>query len=233
MTFVSYAQNFEDVMLWRCFGHLRNGFYVDIGAWDPIVDSVTKSFYDNGWTGLNIEPNKNAFLKIQSERPLDTNIQIAIGETSGSMDFWFLPSASGMSTGNKNYADQHKEAGFEVNLMSVEVRTLKEVCEEFVTSPIHFMKIDVEGLEKQVLKSADFDVFRPMVLVIESNEPMSTVENFIQWEYILTDNNYQFCYADGLNRFYLANEASDLFVHFKYPPNVFDNFILRTDSRMG
>jgi hypothetical protein len=40
----SYAQNFEDVMLWRALGHIENGFYIDIGAFDPSVDSVGKGF---------------------------------------------------------------------------------------------------------------------------------------------------------------------------------------------
>ena len=35
MTFVSYAQNGEDVVLWRALSHVENGFYVDVGAADP------------------------------------------------------------------------------------------------------------------------------------------------------------------------------------------------------
>ena len=51
MSFVSYAQNFEDVMLWRALKHVENGFYVDIGAQDPLVDSVSLAFYEHGWQG--------------------------------------------------------------------------------------------------------------------------------------------------------------------------------------
>jgi hypothetical protein len=42
--FVSYAQNFEDVMLWRAFRDVEQGFYVDLGAQDPLVDSVSLAF---------------------------------------------------------------------------------------------------------------------------------------------------------------------------------------------
>ena len=52
MSFVSYAQNFEDVMLWRALKHIDCGFYIDVGAQDPVIDSVTKSFYDHGWRGV-------------------------------------------------------------------------------------------------------------------------------------------------------------------------------------
>ena len=56
MTFISYAQNLEDVLLWRALGHIKNGFYIDVGANHPEWDSVTKHFYDLGWRGVNIEP---------------------------------------------------------------------------------------------------------------------------------------------------------------------------------
>ena len=54
MTFVSYAQNFEDVMLHRALNHVVRGFYIDVGAADPEALSVTKAFYDNGWHGINV-----------------------------------------------------------------------------------------------------------------------------------------------------------------------------------
>ena len=44
--FISYAQNFEDVILWRALNHVENGFYVDVGAMDPTEHSVTKAFYN-------------------------------------------------------------------------------------------------------------------------------------------------------------------------------------------
>ena len=53
---VSYAQNHEDVLLRRVFPDEPNGFYIDVGANDPVRDSVTKHFYDRGWHGINIEP---------------------------------------------------------------------------------------------------------------------------------------------------------------------------------
>ena len=56
MRFISYAQNNEDVLLWRALGHVRDGFYIDVGANDPVEHSVTKAFYDAGWRGISIEP---------------------------------------------------------------------------------------------------------------------------------------------------------------------------------
>lgn len=54
---VSYAQNFEGVMLRRALQGVQRGFYLGLGAQDPVEDSVTKHFYDGGWRVMNIEPN--------------------------------------------------------------------------------------------------------------------------------------------------------------------------------
>ena len=56
--FISYAQNFEDVILWRALKHVENGFYIDIGAQDPVIDSVSRGFYEKGWRGLHVEPTR-------------------------------------------------------------------------------------------------------------------------------------------------------------------------------
>lgn len=51
--FISYAQNFEDVMLWRALKHVKNGLYIDIGAHDPVICSVSLAFYERGWRGVH------------------------------------------------------------------------------------------------------------------------------------------------------------------------------------
>ena len=230
MQFTSYAQNFEDVMLWRCFKDLQEGFYIDVGAQDPEADSVTKLFYDKGWTGLNIEPALFAYEKLAAERPRDINLQIAVGEKNGTLDIWQFVH-TGLSTAVKNFADRHISAGLVSTTTSVEMRTLESICNQYVDSTIHFMKIDVEGFERQVIEGANFLKYRPLVLVIEATEPNSQIENYQDWEHIILRNNYLHCYSDGLNRFYLSSEASHFAKHFEYPPNVFDDFILSSGKQ--
>ena len=75
--FISYAQNMEDVLLWRCFKDLENGTYIDVGANDPSEDSVTKAFYDRGWSGINIEPIQRHHDDLTAQRPRDINLRVA------------------------------------------------------------------------------------------------------------------------------------------------------------
>ena len=76
MTFVSYAQNFEDVILWRALKHVKEGFYVDIGAQDPVINSVSLAFYEHGWRGVHVEPHSGyagQTAKCAAGRSRDTN----------------------------------------------------------------------------------------------------------------------------------------------------------------
>jgi hypothetical protein len=61
-----------------------------------------------------------------------------------------------------------------------------------------------------VLAGNDWRVVRPRVVVIEAVAPGSMAEAHAAWEPILLANGYGFVFFDGLNRFYLAEEASDL-----------------------
>ncbi|HHF7374746.1 FkbM family methyltransferase [Legionella bozemanae] len=226
MNFVSYAQNFEDVMLWRALKHIKNGFYVDVGANDPTHDSVTRAFYEKGWAGINIEPVSEWFQKLKKERHRDINLQVAAGERQGEIFFYELPN-TGLSTTNKAIAEKHEiEQGYTKIERKVPVMTLTEIICEHQIKQIHFLKIDVEGAEKKVLEGLDFAKIRPWIVLVESTLPNTQIEDFIEWETLLLNAEYDYVYFDGLNRFYIAKEHDDLSHHFKTPPNYFDGFLM-------
>jgi hypothetical protein len=77
---ISYAQNFEDVLLNPVFKDRTSGFYIDVGAMDPVVTSVTKTFYDRSWHGVNIEPGPAYHQSLIRERRRDVNLDVAVDE---------------------------------------------------------------------------------------------------------------------------------------------------------
>ena len=224
--FVSYAQNFEDVMLWRCLKDVEKGFYIDVGANDPVVGSVTKGFYDAGWNGINIEPASQWFEKLQNERPKNINLQMAAGAEQGRVQFYEIPD-TGLSTLDKVLADHHKnDLGFKVVESTVLIDTLSKMISQHHKGSIHFLKIDVEGSEEQVIQGIDFSIMRPWIIVVESTLPLTQVESFKGWEPILFSAGYDCVYFDGLNRFYVANEHIEIKEKFNSPPNIWDDFVL-------
>jgi len=225
MSFVSYAQNFEDVMLWRALKSVEKGFYVDVGANDPIIDSVTHAFYLRGWRGINIEPIASHFLDLQKSHPEDINLQIAISDHDGFLTL-YETEVRGLSSASLSIANQHKEAGISIVSYDVPTTTLTKIIEEYAPQDVHFLKVDVEGLEEQVLKGLNFKRYRPWILIIEATLPNSQIKSYAGWDSYLNDMNYIFVYFDGLNRFYLAQEHKTLNSAFEVPPNVFDHFEL-------
>ena len=229
MAFVSYAQNFEDVMLWRALKHVSNGFYIDVGANHPTLYSVTRAFYERGWHGVNIEPVKHFCDRLVAERARDINLNVAVGERSGVAPF-FNVLDSGLATLNSSIAENYLSDGWSLETIEAQVVMLSSICRDFAPADIHFLKIDVEGAEREALAGMDFGAYRPWILVVEATMPNSMQTAHESWEPIVLAASYRFVYFDGLNRYYVANEHDELVAAFAAPPNVFDGFILNADQ---
>jgi FkbM family methyltransferase len=225
MSLISYAQNFEDIMLWRALKEVKSGFYIDIGAHSDREGSVTKLFYDKSWHGINIEPIKEVYENLNIKRLRDINLNICIGAYNGSLELYDIR-PTGLATANIEIANSYKEKGYTYKVNTVPVKTLSSIWEEYVDTEVHFLKIDVEGFEKEVLEGTNLRSCRPWIIVIEATHPNSPISVHKQWEEQLLDSDYIFVYFDGLNRFYIAKEHEYLEKYFKVPPNFFDNFAL-------
>jgi FkbM family methyltransferase len=223
MTFISYAQNFEDVMLFRALKGIEKGFYIDIGAQDPVFDSVTKAFYERGWRGINIEPVQQWFQKLVADRPEDINLRLAAWSTAENLRF-FEVQDTGMSTADADIARRHAEQGLPVREYEIPARPLDAICAEFGVKKVHFLKIDAEGAEAHVLGGISLVDIRPWIILVEATEPNSQITTHGEWEHLLTERGYDFAYFDGLNRFYVAEEQAILKNAFSLPPNYFDYY---------
>ena len=223
--FISYAQNFEDVILNRVFGAQTSGFYIDIGAQHPENDSVTKAFYARGWRGINIEPVQQYYELLQQARKRDLNLNFAIGKAESTLEFYELE-GTGLSTFDRQTALEIADKDdYKIISDRVPVKTLADVCQQYVTEQIDFLKIDVEGWEENVILGHDWEQFRPIVVLLEATIPNSPVRTQTNIRQILESEDYEYVYFDGLNDYYLAAEHNHLKEHFQTPPNVFDKFV--------
>lgn len=228
---ISYAQNFEDVILARVFRERNTGFYIDVGAMDPVEGSVTKHFYDLGWRGINIEPDERFYRKLVESRPRDINLNVALGQEAGQRSFYCFE-AQGISTLDPGFRDYFASRDYPYREIAIEVKTLAEVCRRHAPLEIDFLKIDAEGWEKHILLGADFKVYRPVVVILEATAPYSHSLIHSDWEHLLKKGNYEFVYFDGLNRYYVRAEGRELRSAFAYPPNVLDDFTLYASAHL-
>lgn len=230
-TLISYAQNFEDIMLWRALSRIQNGCYVDVGAQSPDVDSVSRLFYEHGWRGLHVEPTPHYAGQLRAQRPDELTLQMAVGDSAGILAFFEIE-GTGLSTGDTLIAAKHRASGFKVNELRVPLVTLDTVLEQVGDREVHWLKIDVEGAEKQVIDGWQQSTRRPWLLVIESTRPLTAEQSHQDWELGVLAKGYQFAYFDGLNRFYVSDEHPELLASLAVPPNVFDDFSLSSSSTL-
>jgi FkbM family methyltransferase len=226
---VSYAQNFEDVILWRALKSVTNGFYIDLGAQDPVVDSVSLAFYEKGWRGVHVEPITFYAAKLRAARPDEEVIEAAIASKRGQLAIHDFHD-TGLSTGRNEIAQRHVASGLASKPIEVDTLRLSDVLGKYSDKEIHWLKIDVEGMEAEAIASWEPSPARPWVLVVESTMPRSQEPNHFDWEPTILAMGYEFVYFDGLNRFYLHQAHSDLRNTFGAGPNVFDDFTLSDSS---
>jgi FkbM family methyltransferase len=218
---LAYADNFEDVVLRRAFPDLHDGFYIDVGAYDPVDHSVTQHFYEGGWRGINVEPNPTPFAKIDAARDRDINLNIGLSSQEGQLTLYEAPGACWS-------VDQNLLLGYfgarpdQIVKRTIPVRTLAKVCEQHVPAgrSIEFLKVDVEGHEREVIEGGDWSRWRPRIVLCEAND----LEG---WEPILLSAGYHFALFDGVNRFYVREEdVAELRPRISVPANVTDGFLL-------
>ena len=224
---ISYAQNGEDIVLARALKPWeRKGFWIDCGAGHPKYDSVTKLFSQFGWTGINVEPLADEFMLLTQDRPLDENIQCLLGAQNGvGSIFAGPPENRGSSTTDPLLVARYaKEFGQTFHESQVPIRTLSNILRAKQIPAIDFLKIDCEGAELEVLCGIDLTEFNPRILVIKATQPNSTDLNYERWENRVLGSGYVFALFDGLNRFYVKANDSELLKLLAIPANVFDDF---------
>jgi FkbM family methyltransferase len=212
---VSYAQNGEDVMIDRVF-HKKAGFFIDVGAFHPIIDSVTKHFSLLGWNGINIEPDGDYFAALALDRPSEVNLRCAVGRAGGETVLHQVELRQCSTTSDQQFnrfSDAVRRASQSV---VVPVRTLADICREHVRGEIDFLKIDVEGSEAEVILGADWERDRPRLLLIEA------AADAPDWESGLLRHGYLFQHFDGINRYYLRVEDRPLAGQLSAPVNYLD-----------
>ncbi|MDZ7744499.1 MAG: FkbM family methyltransferase [Candidatus Saccharibacteria bacterium] len=201
---IYYGQNREDLILSAFFPDEKDGFYVDVGAHHPVKDSVTKLFYDKGWTGINIEPQPKQHKLLKQKRPRDINLQIGISDKPGKLQLRSY-AMDGFSTFSDSIKKEHKQGKIEGTKKyrdyEVEVDTLGNVFKKHGVKKISFLKVDVEGLEYEVLAGNNWNKFRPEVLCIEANHIVK------DWRSLLKQNRYSYVLFDGLNEYFVSHEA--------------------------
>lgn len=196
--FISYAQHGEDVILWRALGDRTGVTYVDVGAFDPTDDSVTRALYERGWRGVNIEAQPDRLEAFLRERPHDINLCLVAGDRDGVAALRIMD-VPGWAT-----ALDPSEAVLPAPVTAaVEVpeRRLGALLPELGIEHVDVLKIDVEGTEPAVVRGLLEGPIRPLVCVVEGVSPAVGRSAGDEAVALLVSAGYEHCLFDGLNHY--------------------------------
>ncbi len=207
----SYSQLGEDIVVDNLLGFKKQGFYVDIGANDPVRFNNTFRFYKRGWCGINIEPDPVCFDLLSKKRSRDVNLNIGVGnEKMKAYFFRFEPHT--LSTFSAISAKKYIKSGFKlVEKRKIHIYRLADILSlHAANKKIDFISIDTEGLDLDVLLTNNWKLFRPKVLCIEVNERTMIKRSLIK-------NNEEivsFLKKVGYKE-YFRNEINGIFIDVK------------------
>lgn len=165
----SYSQYGEDVVLRSLMNQKKAGFYVDVGACHPEVGSNTKIFYDSGWCGINVDPTPNSMKAFRRQRKRDINLEMGVSSYQQEITIHRFSNPFYNTTDDQK-AQELERGGLErLQDVIVKASSLEKILDEYKIADqgIDFLNIDAEGSDLDILKSINWQKYRPLFVVVE------------------------------------------------------------------
>lgn len=168
----AYSSEGEDLILKRIFDNKTNGVYVDVGAHHPFRVSNTYLFYKMKWTGINIDPMPGSKALFDRYRPQDVNLEMGVSATRQHLTYHIFNEPA-LNTFSQDKVDEYtQDPKYQViNEKKIETWPLADILDNYLPQgrSIDFLTIDAEGLDMDVLRSNNWQKYRPAYILVESN----------------------------------------------------------------
>lgn len=168
---ISYSQCGEDIILQQLLMVLgiSKVSYLDVGAHHPTYLSNTYLFYENGGSGVCVEPDPALFAAFGKKRPRDIHLNCGVGTVPGEADFYVM-STSTLNTFSREEAERYQSYGQQriMKAIRIKLETINEIIRQNFKETPNLVSLDVEGLDYLILKNFDFNKYRPTVFCLET-----------------------------------------------------------------
>jgi len=172
---IHHSQEGEDILLERLFAGKTQGFFVDVGAHHPTRFSNTYALYKRGWRGINIDATPGSMDAFRALRPEDVNLEIAVSDKAEPLVLHVFREGA-LNTFDPALSAAYTVDGWEMtDTIELQPRPLADVLDQYMAADrlIDLLTIDVEGEDIGVLRSNDWEKYRPDVVIIEAlNTPL-------------------------------------------------------------
>ncbi len=178
-----YSQVNQDKFLNEClFKNLKNGFFLEIGAYDGITFSNTYFFEKNlNWSGYCFEPIPEYFNKLKEKRKAKC-FNVCVGNKNSEVEFLHVKNQamfSGIS--NKVNKDDFKKIKKE-NIQKIKSKLINiaDFLKEYNLKEIHYVSLDIEGAEEEVLRAIDYNKTFIHSISVEDNQNLKKVDKILK-----------------------------------------------------
>ena len=205
---MQYSQWGEDKFITEFFKEKKNGLYLDIGCFHPLMYSNTCLLHRKGWRGINIDINPTAIELFNIARPKDTNLCTTISEKKEIFNIYYDGPFSPVNTLDKKFYENLKVEFFkDKKKLTVESKSIKEILEiSRIDEDIDFINIDVEGMDYEILKKIDLNQLKPKLISIEThNVDGSSSKDFDSINKLLKENNFSIYKRVGPTTLFIFN----------------------------
>jgi FkbM family methyltransferase len=169
---ICYSQFGEDQVIDHFFRHVcpvDDGFYVDAGCHHTENYSNTRMLYDKGWRGVCVDADSRLASMYEMRRPRDTFVPVGLGPETATATFFEFENPAA-NTFDPAARDAYLAKGWRmVRSQELPIRPLGQIVAERAPDRVDFLNVDVEGLDAVVLRSFDFERYRPMLVCVETN----------------------------------------------------------------
>lgn len=167
----SWSQEGEDQILRRIFERQQSGFYVDVGAHHPMRFSNTYLFYKLGWSGINIDAMPGSMQAFHEMRPRDINLELGVGLEAMEKEYYIFnePALNGFSKQLSMERERAHDIYKIIDVKTIKIEPLAQILDSNLKydQNIDFLSVDVEGLDFEVLKSNNWNKYRPQYVLVE------------------------------------------------------------------
>jgi len=202
----SYSQEGEDIIIKRFFeSKKKSGFYVDIGAHHPFRFSNTYIFYKLGWRGINVDALPGSSKEFVKRRRDDIFVETLVSDQDDEIIYYAFQEPA-LNTIDRELAEYRIQQGWKLERkFYLKSQTLAHIFDKYLPAGerIDFLSIDVEGADYSVLKSNNWEKYRPQMILVEllSSDIEKITEDKI---YLLLKEKGYSLYAKTINTYFFT-----------------------------
>lgn len=213
----SYSLSNVDLVIERIFKKKKKGIFIDVGCNHPIKYNNTYLLYKKGWSGINIDLDKESIKQFNELRTRDDNIQTLVTSFDNEeKDIYFYHDRSAINTISKELVESRNNNFNEIKKMKG--KSLNSIIEDskFKNSKINLMSIDIENYEFDALKNFNFNKYNIEIIVTEITDVnIKNLETYnLSLENIIKSNLYKLLISNSYKLINWVN-ADLIFARFK------------------